>query len=120
VSKDPEEFGVRHFRISACKGIVAIEIVILRYPTERQESSDVEERTHTCIGVQHFGILGDEKLMTGEVAKSQNATVPQSEHFSGGHVAIYIGVQGIESPMYIDNENLDILIRDFPIGLQAP
>jgi hypothetical protein len=35
-------------------------------------------------------------------------------------VAIYIGVQGIESPMYIDNGNHDIPIHDFSIGLQAP
>jgi hypothetical protein len=73
-----------------------------------------------CIGVEHFDILGDEKLTTGEVAKSQNVMVPQSEHFNGGQVAIYIGVQGIESPMYIDNGNHDISIRDFLTGLQAP
>jgi hypothetical protein len=52
VSKDPEEFRVRHFGISACKGIVAIEIVISRYPKERQGSGDVEERDHTFIGVR--------------------------------------------------------------------
>ena len=31
----------------------------------------------------------------------------------------YIGVRGIESPMYIDNGNRDIPIRDFPTGLRA-
>jgi hypothetical protein len=34
-------------------------------------------------------------------------------------VAIYIGVRGIESPVYIDNGNRDIPIRDFPTGLRA-
>jgi hypothetical protein len=36
----------------------------------------MEERVHMCIGVRHFRILGDEKLTTEEVAKSQNATGP--------------------------------------------
>jgi hypothetical protein len=51
VSKDLEEFGVQHFRISACKGIIAIEIAILQYPKERQGSDDMEDRYHMCIGV---------------------------------------------------------------------
>jgi hypothetical protein len=42
----------------------------------------VEERDHTCIGDQQFRILGDEKIRTGEVVKSQNATVPQSKQLS--------------------------------------
>jgi hypothetical protein len=31
----------------------------------------------------------------------------------------YIGVRGIESPVYIDNGNRDIPIHDFPTGLRA-
>jgi hypothetical protein len=70
VARDPWRVGVRHFGVSAYNGIVALEIAISRYPIERRGSGDVEERAHTCIGVRHFGILGDEKLTTGEVAKS--------------------------------------------------
>jgi len=51
MSKDPEEFGVQHVGSFTCKGIVAIEITISRYPKERQGSGDVEERDHTFIGV---------------------------------------------------------------------
>jgi hypothetical protein len=42
-------------------------------PPEGRVSKDPVE-----IGVRHIGTLGDEKLTTGEVAKSRNATVPQS------------------------------------------
>jgi hypothetical protein len=31
----------------------------------------------------------------------------------------YIGVRGIESPVYIDNGDRDIPIHDFPTGLRA-
>jgi hypothetical protein len=47
-------------------------------------SNDPEE-----IGVRHFRIFGDKKLTTGGVAKSQNATVPQSWHSSGGQVSLH-------------------------------
>jgi hypothetical protein len=41
---------------------------------ERRGSGDVEERAHTCIGDRHFRILGDEKIMPGEVAKPRIPT----------------------------------------------
>jgi hypothetical protein len=50
----------------------------------------VKERALTCIGNRHIGILGDEKIRAGEVAKSRNATVPQSKK-NRGQVALEIG-----------------------------
>jgi hypothetical protein len=71
-------------------------------------------RDHTCIGVRHFGILGDEKLTTGEVAKSLKRDGPTVIAFSGGQVSSHIGVRDLEGSVNLCR-NREILKRDFPI-----
>jgi hypothetical protein len=73
-----ERVGIRHFGVPTYNKIAALEIAILRYPIYCRGSGDVEERAHMRIGDRHFRILDDKKLTTREVAKSRNATVPQS------------------------------------------
>jgi hypothetical protein len=83
VARDPGEsgFGILGFRIQRNRCRRNRDFAI---PDRAEKEAVTWRRDHTCIGVRHFGILGDEKLTTGEVAKSRNATVPQSKQVSKG------------------------------------